>query len=158
MFDLLAPHRTAWASLLLFLRSILALFQVGEAGDYTTTIYAHHGMAGTDLPPLDTGVQWKVGTSVEVTWQIENHHGGGYSYRLCPADQNLTEACFQQHQLDFVEDAQGIVFPNGTVVPVQGTFIRDGTFPVGSHWALIPSELWVGGWVGCWARCLGEVV
>lgn len=69
--------------------------EVSEAGDYTTTKFAHHGMAGTDLPPLDTGVEWTVGTNVEVTWQIENHHGGGYSYRLCPADRNLTEACFQ---------------------------------------------------------------
>ena len=66
-----------------------------EAGDYTTTKFAHHGMAGTDLPPMDTGVEWTVGTNVEVTWQIENHHGGGYAYRLCPADQNITEECFQ---------------------------------------------------------------
>jgi len=112
--------------------------EVSEAGDYTTTKFAHHGMAGTDLNPLYTGVQWTLGTSVEVTWQIENHHGGGYSYRLCPADQNLTEACFQAHQLDFEEDEQGIVFPNGTVLPITGTFTREGTYPINSQWARIP--------------------
>ena len=30
--------------------------EVSEAGDYTKTKYAHHGMAGTELPPMDTGV------------------------------------------------------------------------------------------------------
>ena len=32
------------------------LAEVSEAGDYTKTKYAHHGMAGTELPPMDTGV------------------------------------------------------------------------------------------------------
>lgn len=31
----------------------------------------------------------------EVVWQVRFNHGGGYSYRLCPAEDNLTEACFQ---------------------------------------------------------------
>lgn len=115
--------------------------EVAEAGDYTTTKFAHHGMNGTALKPLDTGVVWKAGSEVEVSWQISNHHGGGYAYRLCPAEvgnETLTEECFQAHHLDFVEDGQAIVFPNGTLFPVEGTFIRDGTFPVGSQWAMIP--------------------
>ena len=37
-------------------------------------------MSGTDLPSMDTGVEWKRGSSQEVTWQVENNHGGGYSY------------------------------------------------------------------------------
>jgi hypothetical protein len=32
-----------------------------EAGDYTKTKYAHHGMSGTELQPLDTGVVWTIG-------------------------------------------------------------------------------------------------
>jgi len=112
--------------------------EVGEAGDYTATKYAHHGMNGTTLPPMDTGVVWTVGSQVEVTWQVENNHGGGYSYRLCPADQPLTEACFQQTPLDFVTDQQGIVFQNGTVVPVPGVFVETGTTPAGSMWSMIP--------------------
>ena len=30
--------------------------EVGEAGDYTNTTFAHHGMKGTDLKPLYTEV------------------------------------------------------------------------------------------------------
>lgn len=56
------------------------LAEVGEAGDYTKTIYAHHGMNGTLLKPMDTGVVWTIGLEAEVTWQVENNHGGGYSY------------------------------------------------------------------------------
>ena len=42
---------------------------MGEAGDYTNTKFAHHGMNGTKLPPMDTGVIWKIGGNVEVAWQ-----------------------------------------------------------------------------------------
>lgn len=112
--------------------------EVSEAGDYTKTKFAHHGMSGTLLKPLDTGVKWAIGGEAEVTWQVENNHGGGYSYRLCPADEPLTEDCFQKHPLDFVQEQQGIVFRNGTVVPIKGTFLTAGTFPTDSMWAMIP--------------------
>lgn len=112
--------------------------EVGEAGDYTNTTYAHHGMSGTALPPMETGVEWKVGESAEVTWGVENNHGGGYSYRLCPAGEPLTEACFQQTPLDFDLAGQGIVFANGTVAAIKGTFINTGTTPPGSMWSMIP--------------------
>ena len=116
--------------------------EVGEAGDYTKTVYAHHGTNGSTLPPMDTGVKWTIGKYAEVTWQVRwyhatprgavdgrgrqqslghptgrqqsaltstrvtygthfmqvlNNHGGGYSYRLCPAGEKLTEECFQKH-------------------------------------------------------------
>lgn len=119
--------------------------EVGEAGDYTTTKYAHHGMNGTLLKPMDTGVQWKIGGEAEVTWQVENNHGGGYSYRLCPFGANLTEECFQSIPLDFVTDQQGIVFQNGSVLPIQGKFVSQGTHPVGSMWSRIPiPSTWLG--------------
>eukprot|EP00928_Gymnodinium_smaydae_P057979 TRINITY_DN41202_c0_g1_i1.p1 TRINITY_DN41202_c0_g1~~TRINITY_DN41202_c0_g1_i1.p1 ORF type:complete len:381 (+),score=39.91 TRINITY_DN41202_c0_g1_i1:46-1188(+) len=126
--------------------------EVSEAGVYTKTKYAEHGMKGTLLKPLEDGVkaaQWTIGGQAEVTWQVENNHGGGYSWRLCPADEPLTEACFQRHQLDFVQDGQGIVFKNGTVMPVQGTFITEGTYPVGSMWSMLPIPP---DWLG--PRCL----
>ena len=44
-----------------------------EAGDYSTTKYAHHGTYGTTLPPMDTGVKWKIGGTAEVTWQVLNN-------------------------------------------------------------------------------------
>jgi hypothetical protein len=112
--------------------------EVGEAGDYTNTTYAHHGMQGTDLNPLFTGVEWKIGGEGEVTWQVENNHGGGYQYRLCPADQELTEECFQSHPLDFNQDEQAIVFKNGTLFKIPGTFVSNGVLPVGSTWSMIP--------------------
>merc|ERR1719272_1476729 len=67
-----------------------------EDGQYYNTTHAHHGMKGTDLPPMDTGVVWKAGGEAEVVFAVKFNHGGGYAYRLCPADQPLTEACFQQ--------------------------------------------------------------
>lgn len=122
---------------------------VSEAGVYTTTEFAHHGMKGTDLKPLDTGVQWKIGGQAEVVWQPENNHGGGYSWRLCPAVETLTEECFQKHPLNFVQDQQGIVFQNGTMKRIQGTFVTEGTYPAGSMWSTLPiPDTWLG------PRCL----
>ena len=45
---------------------------------------------------------WKAGAAVEVAWNQKAWHGGGYSYRLCPAEKELTEECFQANPLDFV--------------------------------------------------------
>ena len=80
-----------------------------------------------------------------MTWSIRNNHGGGYSYRLCPLPEgnftDLTEACFQEHPLDFVEDEQSIVFPDGTTKKLnasQTTFVTEGTTPPGSMWSMIP--------------------
>lgn len=74
---------------------------------------------------------------------------GGYSYRLCPFEARLTEECFQATQLDFVTDKQGIVFRNGTVLPIKGAFVNEGTHPAGSMWSMIPiPPTWLG------PRCL----
>merc|ERR1711966_520366 len=118
-----------------------------EAGDYTKTAYAQHGDVGTQvLKPLPghTPPTYVRGGTAEVTWSMRNNHGGGYQYRLCPLPDNfteLTEACFQQHPLDFVRDQQAIVFPNGTTYKLtaeQTTFVSEGTLPAGSTWSLIP--------------------
>lgn len=129
--------------------------EVGEAGVYSQTKFAKHGMNGTLLKPLHEEadwykpVQWKIGGQEEVTWQVENNHGGGYSWRLCPADEPLTEECFQKHQLDFVQDQQGIVFKNGTLQLIKGTFVTEGTYPQGSMWSMLPVP---SDWLG--PRCL----
>lgn len=62
------------------------------------------------------------------------------SYRLCPATEPLTEACFQAHPLDFVQDKQALVLPNGTKVPIgmHAVFTNVGTSPLGSWWARLP--------------------
>jgi hypothetical protein len=128
---------------------------VGEAGDYTTTKFSHHGMQGTDLKELP-GVEpevWKIGGRAEVGWQVRNNHGGGYQYRLCPLSEyeelvknNKTgaelEACFQKTPLEFVQENQAILSKSksGEVIKtlVKGTFVNEGTSPEGSTWSLIP--------------------
>jgi len=111
---------------------------VPEEGVYINTTYAHHGMRGRDLPKMPTGTVWKIGGMANVTWNVRNNHGGGYSYRLCPANQPLTEECFQKTPLDFVKEKQGILFPDGRVVTIKGEFITEGTFPEGSMWSRLP--------------------
>lgn len=119
-----------------------------EAGDYVETKYARHGDVGTEvLKPIPgyTPPTYQIGGTAEVTWQVRNNHGGGYQYRLCPLPEgnfeDLTEECFQQHPLDFVQDEQAIVFPNGSLLklrPEQTTFVSEGTMPPGSTWSLMP--------------------
>jgi hypothetical protein len=113
-----------------------------EAGDYVNTTYAHHGMEGILLPPLDNGVVWKIGGQAEVTWQVRNNHGGGYSYRLCPLDEwgdgFNGEQCFQDYPLDFDESKHALVWPNGTRQEIPGAFTAEGTWPKGSQWARLP--------------------
>ena len=121
--------------------------EVSEAGDYTNGTMlpqgypTHHGLNGTLLPPMDTGTQWKIGGTAEVTFTIENNHGGGYAYRLCPAGEPLTEECFTRHHLEFDTGAQGIVYKGmggGAWVAVAGEFVTEGTHPPGSMWAKLP--------------------
>ena len=71
-------------------------------------------MKGTDLPPLETGTVWKAGGEAEVVFAVKFNHGGGYAYRLCPADEPLTEACFQSNHLEFVQEKQALLYKNGT--------------------------------------------
>ena len=54
------------------------------------------------VPAHPTGVEWKAGVEYEVAWTIQANHGGGYSYRLCPANGTLDEACFNEHPLKMV--------------------------------------------------------
>jgi hypothetical protein len=110
-----------------------------EEGEYRNTTFAHHGMEGTDLPELPTGVEWHIGGEAEVTWNIDFNHGGGYSYRLCPANEPLTEECFQRHHLEFLLDKQELLLPNGSRLMVPNpVFVDEGTSPVGSIWARLP--------------------
>jgi len=139
---------------------------VSEWGDYVPTPFAKHGDAGSEvLPAQRTDAVWHAGGTAEVVWQIGANHGGGYQYRLCPADEELTEACFQRHPIDFDRSAQALLFPNGTRLPIAGTFVADGTLPVGSTWALNPipprclggSEATTGGacrWGQAYPNCL----
>ena len=74
---------------------------------------------------------------MRVSWSITANHGGGYQYRLCPADQHLTEQCFQNLPLDFVGQ-QGFVWADGTDFWFDGDYVTEGTVPQGSKWAKNP--------------------
>ena len=51
---------------------------------------------------------------------------------------DVTEACFQSHQLDFAGTTSDILFANGTRVSIPLTTTRIGTYPEGSQWARNP--------------------
>ena len=110
----------------------------GEA-KFATTIFATMGDLGSRvLAPAPSGTVWAAGASVEVSWGIRFNHGGGYAYRLCPAGEKLTEACFRRTHLEFDRGAQQLQWNNGTRLPINGTFVDEGTRPAGSTWAMNP--------------------
>jgi hypothetical protein len=66
--------------------------------------------------------------------------GGGYSYRLCPRTENLTESCFQRMPLDFTGLSSlrwdGL---NGKQIWFNATTIAgDYTTPTNSQWRKTP--------------------
>ena len=64
--------------------------------------------------------------------------GGGYQYRLCPANESLTEECFMRRPLEFVRTSQQLAWNNGTRMKIQGVWVDNGTNPIGSTWARNP--------------------
>ena len=66
-------------------------------------------------------------------------HGGGYQYRLCPANEPLTEECMQKMPLEF-DRAEGtsLVWNNGTRLKIENVFVSEGTWPKGSTWVSGP--------------------
>jgi len=122
---------------------------IGGAGaQYQNTSLAKEGDLGSGLPAME-GTSWKAGASYEVGWVIAANHGGGYAYRLAPADAPLTEETFRKLPLQFEgESALRWDVDRNTQVafdPVQKGWQTDkGTTPAGSQWRKnpIPSGLW----------------
>ena len=75
---------------------------------------------------------------LQVSWQVRNNHGGGYSYRICPASEPLTEACFQSHPLDMIPEKSELQFNDGARISYKPMMVTEGTQPAGSMWARIP--------------------
>jgi hypothetical protein len=96
-----------------------------EAGNYVNTSNSHHGMKGTELAETPSTAEWKIGGEAQVAWQVRNNHGGGYSYRLCPAAMPLTEECFQANNLEFVADKAGLQFEDGSTEMIQPVHVRE---------------------------------
>ena len=98
-----------------------------EWGNYVNTSYAKHGDYGSKvLPEFSSNTVWKIGEKTEVIWQITANHGGGYQYRLCPADEQLTEKCFQKYPLDFIKGHQYLQWNNGSRQAIKGTYVNQG--------------------------------
>jgi len=97
------------------------------------------GADGRDLPE-GTKTQWAQGSVQEVAWSIVANHGGGYAYRLCPKNSELTEACFQSNHLQYSSNESWIQYGNDesnrTAIPA--TRVDEGTFPHGSVWTKNP--------------------
>lgn len=90
--------------------------EVFNAGAYNSTKFAKQGDLGSVvLKARPSGTVWKRGEVAKARWQMTAQHGGGYQFRLCSADQALTEACFQAMPLQFATPTQHkILFPNGS--------------------------------------------
>lgn len=71
-----------------------------------------NGSPGTDLPPSQL-TKWTVGDRAEVSFGLWANHGGGYQYRLCPADSSLDEECFQKMPLGFATNKQTLYWTEG---------------------------------------------
>merc|ERR1712110_1395730 len=101
-------------------------------------------MGSEVLKPVALALQptWVAGSAVDVAWGMRYNHGGGYQYRLCPADEPLTEECFQRHPLEFDRTKQVLKWNNGSLEYPMGSkavFVDgDAVRPKGSTWARNP--------------------
>eukprot|EP00930_Biecheleria_cincta_P023795 TRINITY_DN17121_c0_g1_i2.p1 TRINITY_DN17121_c0_g1~~TRINITY_DN17121_c0_g1_i2.p1 ORF type:complete len:385 (-),score=66.53 TRINITY_DN17121_c0_g1_i2:19-1173(-) len=108
---------------------------LGDAAVFKDTKFAKFSNLGSQvLEPLKTGVIWSAGSVVEVAWGIRYNHGGGYSYRLCPAKEELTEECFRKLQLNFT-GMPSLRWNDGKELFYHGMYLTEGTSPQGSMWA-----------------------
>lgn len=98
------------------------------------------GLDGVSLPS-QRPVVWKRGSSVEVGWALTANHGGGYSYRLCPAWGDINEECFQRNPLAFSGSNSWLQWGGGSKkrrVTIPRVTVDQGTHPPGSQWARNP--------------------
>lgn len=69
-------------------------------------------------------------------WALSAQHGGGYTYRLCPKNEALTEACFQANGLSFTSKNSTVRYHDGSKadfeIPVAGLD------SAGQHWRRNP--------------------
>jgi len=70
------------------------------------------GFDGLKMPrvPKSERATWKRGAVEKVAWAMWANHGGGYSWRLCPANSSkVDEACFQRTVLAFAGNATSTI-------------------------------------------------
>merc|ERR1712039_1149860 len=78
----------------------------------------------------------KAGGTAEVGWALSAQHGGGYTYRLCPKGQALTEACFQANGLRFSGKNSTVRYHDGSKADFQIPVADLHT--AGQHWRRNP--------------------
>lgn len=108
------------------------------AAEYNSTIYARQGDLGSKvLAPRPSGTVWQRGSVVRVRQQSTAPHGGGYIYRLCPANETLTEACFDRLPLTFATpEKHTLRFADPTKDrEVSATLVTEGG---GKGWMVYP--------------------
>ena len=121
----------------------------GAGAQFENTSVAKEGDLGSQLPMGPSRASWVAGGHYEVGWTVMANHGGGYAYRLAPADQPMTEENFIKLPLDFVGNS--VLRWDGNVSTqlefnsaAKGWETSVGTVPRGSTWRKnpIPSGLW----------------
>jgi len=109
----------------------------GGHGEFTDTKYAKFGDLGSKvLPKYPTGTVWKAGSTVETMASFRANHGGGYQYRLCPLESELTEACFQETPMPFADDSK-LMINDGRIIKLRSVDVSEGTTPPGSTWRML---------------------
>eukprot|EP01052_Picozoa_sp_SAG31_P037756 SAG31_NODE_4926_length_2859_cov_110.767029_1_plen_374_part_00 len=109
----------------------------GGKGEFTNTTYAKLGDLGSKvLPKYDTGTVWEAGSTVETMTSYRAIHGGGYQFRLCPLESNLTEACFHQTPMPFVGNSK-LMISDGSIIELDSVDVSNGTLPVGGTWRML---------------------
>jgi len=105
-------------------------------GEFTNTKYAKLGDLGSQLPKYDTGTVWEAGSTVETRTSFRAVHGGGYQFRLCPLESNLTEACFQETPMPFSGNSK-LMISDGSMIELDSVDVTNGTLPVGGAWRML---------------------
>ena len=121
----------------------------GAGAQFQNNSFAHEGSVGSRLPPMPPQATWAAGASYEVGWTVMANHGGGYQYRLAPADAPLTEETFRKMALAF-DGGSALRWGGDKSTQLEydpaarGWQTDQGTVPAGSMWRKnpIPSGLW----------------
>jgi hypothetical protein len=104
---------------------------------YSVVPAGYEGAAkGSQVLPETTATLWQAGATATVGWALSAQHSGGYSYRLCPKDSDLTEACFQSNTLKF--EGNSSIHWNDESQPDKKIMTRTYVAPDGTQWRTNP--------------------
>jgi len=101
------------------------------------------GVRGSELPVHKDKIEtWIAGSTAWAWWSLLANHGGGYQYRLCPRNTELTDACFDANPVSFASGNYTIRYHSGPSempdVVHEAVDVSVGTKPSGSTWRRSP--------------------